>query len=83
MEDEELLNILLKKLYNCSDAEGLKSIRNALADTDVYLRKNQLFRIMSELKNNGFALISKREDDYEAVLTAEGTVYCEEVLMLR
>lgn len=83
MEDEELMNLVLEKLYQERYTRGINSIRDALSETDVYFRKNQLNRVMADIKNNGFALVSKVEDDFEAQISAEGIVYCEDILMLR
>ncbi len=83
MEDEELLNLLLEKLYQERFNKGVLSIRNTLAEMDIFLRKNQLNRVMADLKSNGFALISKIEDDFQADITPEGVLYCEDVLMIR
>ncbi|MBI3142331.1 MAG: hypothetical protein HYZ16_05850 [Bacteroidetes bacterium] len=84
MEDEELLNLILEKLYYERYSNGIHSIRQALGDEDsLQLRKNQLVRVMADLKNNGFVLFSQMEDDFEAQITPEGIVYCEDVLMLR
>lgn len=83
MEDEELMNLILEKLYSNRLSNGIQSIRTVLNGDEVYFRKNQLNRVMSDIKNNGFAILSVMDDDYQAELSPEGVVYCEEVLMIR
>ncbi|MFY0673043.1 MAG: hypothetical protein JXQ87_06545 [Bacteroidia bacterium] len=83
MEDEEIMNVLLEKLYQERFNSGISSVRNALAEMEIFLRNNQLNRIMADVKSNGFAMISKEEDDYQAQITPEGTMYCEDILMIR
>jgi len=83
MEDEELMNLILEKLYQERYDEPIKSIRNTLNELDLYFRKNQLNRVMADIKNNNFAKVSKYDDDFEAQISPEGTVYCEDVLMLK
>ena len=76
-----MLNLILERLYR--DSQGVLSVRNALNQEGHYFRKNQLNRVMSDIKNNGFALISKSDDDYQAQISPEGLLYCEETLMIR
>ncbi|MGB0430568.1 MAG: hypothetical protein ACPGLV_08855 [Bacteroidia bacterium] len=83
MEDEELMNLVLEKLYHKRFDKGLLSVRNALAEMDIYLRNNQMNRIMADIKSNGFALVSKIDDDYQAAISPEGSLYCEENLMIK
>lgn len=83
MEDEEMLNMILTRLYELRDEGGLDSVRSFLNGEDRYFRKNQLNRVMAELKSNGFALVSPNEDDFESQISPEGVLYCEETLMLR
>lgn len=83
MEDEELMNLILQILYSNRLSNGILSIRQALNSDEVYFRKNQLNRVMSDIKNNGFALLSAMDDDFQAQLSPEGLVYCEETLMFR
>lgn len=83
MEDEEIMNVLLEKLYHERFTTGIASVRNVLAQMEIFLRNNQLNRVMADLKSNGFALISKDEDDFQAQITPEGTMYCEDILMIK
>lgn len=78
-----MMNLILEKLYSNRLSNGIQSIRTALNGDEVYFRKNQLNRVMSDIKNNGFAILSVMDDDYQAELSPEGVVYCEEVLMIR
>lgn len=81
MEDEELLNSILQMLYKYSS--GVTSVRATMNEGEIFFRKNQLNRVMADIKNNDFALVSKSDDDYQAQISPEGVVYCEEVLMMR
>lgn len=81
MEDEELLDSILEMLYKYSG--GVSSVRATLNQDGKFFRKNQLNRVMGDIKNNGFALVSRNDDDYQAQISPEGVVYCEETLMLR
>lgn len=83
MEDEELMNLVLEKLYQQRYSGGILSIRMALNEMDVYFRKNQLNRVIADIKSNGFAIVSQLEDDFQAEISPEGIVYCEEVLMFK
>lgn len=84
MEDEALLNFILERLYEKRFQETPLYIRRILQEAEIHSRKNQLRRVMADLVNNGFVIMSPLdEDDYEAALTPEGVLYCEEVLMLR
>lgn len=83
MEDEELLNLILEKLYPLRFEESVDSLVDILQENNLFARKNQLRRVVADLANNGFVIASSRDDDFEIALTPEGIVYCEEVLMLR
>lgn len=83
MEDEEIMNVLLEKLYQERFNSGIPSVRSTLAEMEIFLRNNQLNRIMADIKSNGFALVSKYEDDYQAQITPEGSMYCEDILMIK
>lgn len=76
-----MLNSILERLYKFSG--GVSSVRNTLNEDGIFFRKNQLNRVMGDIRNNGFALVSRAEDDYQAQISPEGVMYCEETLMLR
>lgn len=82
MEDEEFLNFILEKLYEIRFENKGQSLLALLNQHEIYFRKNQLNRVMADIKSNDFAIISRFEDDYHVQLAPEGIVYCEEVLML-
>ena len=83
MEDEEVINLVLEKLYKQRYLGGLQGVLKSLNDNEIFIRNNQLNRVMAEIKSNDFAIISKSEDDYQAEISPEGIVYCEDVLMIK
>lgn len=75
--------MILEMLYGARFEENAKLVGHSLRESDVFTRKNQLRRVIGDLVNNGFIVASSMDDDYEAALTPEGVLYCEDVLMIR